>query len=366
MKKVIAILICVMLAGMVFAIEFKQDGVFRARAAIYNDLNEEDGGHLDNRLQFGLNAELHEYLNMYGKVEIGNLTWGTDGGAITTSGVNIKTFELYIDYRIESLMANVKIGQQWWSDHRGLILNDTFSGIVFTMDNCMSFKTQVGWIKANERWKNKSDDYNVFLINAQTDSPMPAGVLFMYGRDDNPAFEMSNITFMPYVTVKNDPIELDLTGFVDYQMYTSPIDSELSFGAAAKANMDLGMMQIGADILYVSEKGLTTLSPYYQNGLYIYGYGPHHDGVNLYWGNYNAPQNANFLSAVASVRMPLNDSMTAFGAFGLLIDTGMEINAGIEINLIPDLLKLSGYGAYGIHESETKNYMFGTTIKTSF
>ncbi|MDZ4181789.1 MAG: hypothetical protein U1B83_02845 [Candidatus Cloacimonadaceae bacterium] len=366
MKKVIALIISVMLVGMVFAIEFEKDGEFRTRIAIYNDAAENDGGHVDNRFQLGLGADLGQGLNMYAKFEVGDMVWGNGGGGISTTGINVETYELYIDYRLECIQANVKVGQQWWADHRGLILDDTFSGIMLTKDDLLGFKTELGWIKANERWTNNADDYNVFLINAQTESPMPLGAMLLYGRDDNAATEMSNITFMPYATLAAGPVEVDLVGFVDYQIYPSPADDLLGLGAAVKATMNLGVAEVGADVLFATENGLTTISPYYQNGLYIYGYGHHHDGVNLYWGGNYTGNTDTFLAAVLSARMPFGEKLTAFGAFGILLDTGMEVNAGVEYSVIPDLMGVSAYGAYGMHDNDTNNYLLGTSLKITF
>ena len=58
--------------------------------------------------------------------------------------------------------------------------------------------------------------------------------------------------------------------------------------------------------------------------------------------------------------------MSAFGAAGYLLDQGFEVNGGIEYKVIPNLFHVAGYGAVGMHENDTTNFAFGTTINVPF
>lgn len=369
MKKVISILIPMLLVGILGAVSFQYDGEFRARAAMYNNAVEDDGGHFDNRLQLGMQAELNPDLKLYAKFEVSEsalgIVWGNAGGAPGTRGINVKTAEAYIDYRIEAIESNLRVGQMYWKDHRGLVLDDNFSGIFITKDDLFGFKAEFAWMKAMEGARIGNDDYNVLMANLMGESPYPYGLTLMYGDNDG----ATNITAMPYITLDFDPVNLDLVAFADYQITPGGADDVLGIGGAAKATADLGMFEIGGDLLFATGDGLTTLLPYYQNGLYIYGYGPHHDGVNLYWGDDYSTANASddaFISAVGNIKAPLNDKMKAFAAGGLVVDEGIEINAGLEYNLIPDLFDMALFGAYGRHENDTNNYMLGSTLKVNF
>lgn len=369
MKKVISILIPLMLIGILGAVSFQYDGEFRARAAIYNDAAENDGGHFDNRLQLGMQANLNPDLKLYAKFEISEpslgIVWGNGGGSIGTKGINVKTSEAYIDYRIHAIESNIRVGQLYWNDHRSLVLDDNYSGIYLMKDDLFGFKAEFAWMKAMEGNPNVNDDYNVLMANLMGETPYPYGITLMYGDNDG----ATNITAMPYITVDIDPINFDLVAFADYQITPGGADDVLGIGGAAKATADLGMFEVGADLLFATGDGLTTISPYYQNGLYIYGYGPHHDGVHLYWGDDYSAANASddaFISAVGSIKAPIGKDMKAFAAGGLIVDHGIEINAGVEYGIIQDLMNLAIYGAYGMNDNDTNNYMFGSTIKVNF
>jgi len=244
-----------------------------------------------------------------------------------------------------------------------LILDDSYSGSLYTMDNLAGFQAEIGWVKALEV-DDMDDDNNYLFFNLKHPYPMPWGMYAAWGHygADNDGIDDS-FTIMPYAWLDMDPVQLDVTGFVGMH-FNSPGDDNMGFGTAVKATADLGAFNVGGDMLFATENGVRTLSPHYQNGLYIYGNGQHHDGLNLYW---NVPYDGNndtFLSLVGSVHAPLNNRISAFANAGLVLDHGFEVNGGMELQLIPDLLHLAGYAAAGFGEqSGPKNYAIGTTIK---
>lgn len=367
MKRLILILVPLMVFGALSAVPFDLGGEMRVRAALYNDTSENDGGHIDNRLTMGFDSQFHKNLAFRFAVEIGNIGWGSpNGGAIGTNGVNIETSELYLDYLIDAIDAKLKVGQQYWADNMGLIMDDNFSGILLSKEDWMGIDTELAWMKADEGFDVVDDDYNIFMAHAAMKKSIPLGMYAFYGKHNGTDF--GNITLMPYTSLDFAPIKLDVNAFLDMQM--KPGDDDMGMGAAMKAKIDLDAFEIGADLLLATENGLTTISSWYQNGLYIYGVGKHHDGVNRYWWTNNGAiyqGNTDFLmSAVANIRMPIKQDVTAFAAFGLISDTGMEVNAGFEYELIPDLLHWMGYGAYGMHDNDTNNYLLGTTMKVCF
>lgn len=364
MKKLLLILIPIVLVSMLSAVSFDISGNHRVRAAMYNDAAENAGGHIDNRLQIGFDSQFHKNLAFRVALEIGDIVWGNGGGGISTNGVNIETSELYLDYMINAIDAKVRFGQQYYADNMGLILDDFVSGLFITKEDWMGMDTEFAWIKGWEGALNNDDDYNVFMAHANFKDKLPMGIYAMYGAWGGA--DTGNFTLMPYYKLEMDPLTIDVNVFLDYQMNSDPTDDEIGLGAAAKVKADLGMLEVGGDLLLAMENGLTTISPWYQNGLYIYGIGKHHDGANLYW---NTPYEGNadmFVSAVGHVRYPFKEDMTMFAAAGYLVDTGLELNAGIEYEIIPDLLMLSGYGAFGMHDNETTNYLLGTTVKVEF
>lgn len=383
MKKLILILVPLLLVSLLAAIEFEYDGEFRTRAAIYNDQYENDGGHVDSRLRLGMATQLYPLLSLYAQLQFGDVIWGAlstypyndktgYGGGIPTS-VDISAYQMYIDYRINAIQSNVRVGQQYWADNMGLIIDDSFSGVMLNMDNLAGFKTNFGWIKAQELNLVNNDDYNYFLVNMQAAKPLPWGVFTSYGHSELNKY--STLTLMPFAEVAAGPLDLKANVFAGMH-FNNPADDEFGLGAAVKANAELGPLQVGGDLLFATENGIETLSPYYQNGLYIYGFGKHHDGLNLYWDSpYDYPNNKSVLSLVGNLSFPLCDKSKVFGAAGLVVDSGFEVNAGIEYQVIPDLMLLSGYGAYGIGAdsgsenksgSDANNYLFGTTLMVTF
>lgn len=360
MKRLLLLVLPVLLVMGLHAVDFDISGENRVRAAIYNSPTEIDGGHIDNRFNIYFDSQFNRNLSFRVAAEIGNVVWGNGGGAIST-GADIHFNELNFNYQIDAIDANIIVGQQYWMDRMGLVMDDYFSGILLQKRFGANLNTEFAWMKAMENNRYAKDDYDVFMAHAVIDSDSPVGIYAFFGKNDFSDYD--NLSIMPYISMEMGTASLDATAFLDMQMGTS---TELGFGGALKAKIDMDAFELGMDVLVATENGLTTVSPWYQNGLYIYGIGKHHDGLNLYW---NTPYEANsdlFASLVGSLKAPLNDKMSLFGAAGYLIDLGMELNAGFEYQLIPDLLNLSAYGAYGIHENETNNYMIGTSVKIDF
>ncbi len=368
MKKLIFILLALALVGLCAAIEFEFDGENRTRAAFYNDMSETDGGHVDNRAYLGMNAHLIEDLMMRVNLQFGDVNWGG-----IPAFVNVRAYELYVDYRIEAIKSNIRVGQQYWRDHMSLILDDSFSGVMLQMDDLAGFQTDLGWIKINEFNPLSKDDYNYFLVNMQTAEKIPMGFLASLAHDAG--LNYSTLTLMPNVSLQADPVSIDAAAFMGIHMIEDA-DNEFGIGAAVKANAEVGGLDLGADLLFATENGIETLSPYYMNGLYIYGIGRYHDGVNLYW-DWNGPYNFNndtFLSFVGQAGAPITEKLGFFGAAGYLLDEGFEINAGLEYDIIPDLMQLAGYAAFGWHEDigsgvkadRPANYVLGTTLYLAF
>jgi len=366
MKKTMLILSLLLMVALVSAIDFEISGEDRVRAALANDTAEEDGGWVDNRLNLGFDAQLHPDLALRLAVEIGNTVWGAGGGGITT-GESIHVTEAFLSYRIPSIDANISVGQLYWMDKMGLIMDDYFSGVLLKKDDLAGMNTEFAWMKAREGNAFQDDDYNVFMAHANYAELLPVGVYAFFGNDASADY--SNLTVYPYISMEAENMVLDMAAFLDLQMGN---DTEIGIGGAVKGSIDLDVIELGLDALIAMENGLTTISPWYQNGLYIYGIGKHHDGAQLYW---DTPYEANgdtFMSLVGNVKAPLNEQIKAFAAAGMLTDRGIEVNAGIEYELIPDLFHMAAYGAFGIHDddnsvySENSNYLFGTTLKIQF
>lgn len=364
MKITLLILVLFIVLSCLTAVTLNFDGVIRTRGAIYNDANDSTRGHIDNRLRLGINTEIAPDLKFQTRLQFGNVTWGdSNTGGGSNSAVKISGYELYLDYRIDNLAANVRFGQQHWADPMKLIIDGSFSGIMLTFEDIIGLKTEMGFIKGLEA-DSFDKENNYFLINlckAGKDKFGLLGSLYHKGNTED-----NSLTLMPYVDLNITPVQIKATAFLGAH-HNSPEDDELGYGTAIKAKADLGVLNLGADVLYSSENGIATIFPYYMNGLYIYGIGLYNDSVKLYWDTpySNKPDAA--LSAVGSISIPLMSNCNFFGAAGYLLDKGIEVNAGIARDVIPKKMKIVGYAAAGKHEvTKVTNYLAGTSVIVTF
>ncbi|MEN6444445.1 MAG: hypothetical protein ABFC98_00170 [Candidatus Cloacimonas sp.] len=365
MKKVSILISILLLVGILGAIDFNYEGELLTRGAAYNDPFKNDGGDVNTRLRIGLDSNITNGLDFRAAFQIGEIYWGDNnsGGNVGTNGVNIKTSELYLDYLMQSINSNIKVGLQYWADHRGLILDDYFAGVMLTKD-LSDMNLQVGLLKNYEGFHYQHDDYTVLLGSLTATSPVDWGVNGFIGYNDIP--DDGEVTLLPYATLEVGPATLDLTPFLCYQFING--DDNIGLGAAINAKFDLAPVELGADVLCASKNALVPYSHYYHNGLFIYGINLINDGLNLYWNDniYHNNQDA-LISAVGSFRFPVADNYTLFAAAGIVSDQGMELNGGVECKLIEDILNLDIYGAVGDNDnSDVTNYAVGTTLQLNF
>lgn len=361
MKKLVILMSVLVLFVGLGAATFDISGEGRTRAVFANDASENDGSWIDGKVNLFLGSQLHENLNIKMQAEIGDFVWG-NGGASLGTAENIKLKEAYVDYAINAIDAKIKFGLMEWGDRSGLVLDDSFAGFILSKEFGENINTEFGFIKTDEGWKYSDDDDTALMLNFGMDGNIPFGV-YAFARF-NSLTDDSNYTLMPYVALDFEPVTLDLTAFMDIQ--NDGNNTDFGMGGLVRAGLDLDMFEVTADVLLATENGLTTISPYYQNGLYIYGYGAHHDGLNLLWGEPYENNNDFFMSLVGGLKANISEKFRAFGNAGYLIDTGMELNAGVEYELIPDLFDIAGYGAFGIGDNDVNNYAIGTTLKLKF
>jgi len=364
-KKVLVLTSTLLLIGILGAIDFKYEGELLTRGAAYNNPYKNDGGDINSRLRMGFDSNITNGLDFRAAFQIGEIYWGENnsGGNVGTNGVNVKTSELYLDYLMQSINTNIKIGLQYWADHRGLVLDDYFAGVMLNTD-FEGINLQAGFLKNYEGFHYKHDDYTVLLGSLAATSPVDWGVNGFIGYNDIP--DDGEVTLLPYATIEAGPATIDVNPFLCYQFIDG--DDEIGIGASVKAGVDLTSIQLGADLLFASENALVTYSPYYQNGLFIYGINIIHDGLDLYWDSNLYDHNSDaLLSAVGSIRFPFKDKYALFAAAGIVNDLGMELNGGLECSVINNLMNLKVYGAVGNNDdSDVTNYAVGTTLQLTF
>lgn len=378
MKKILLVvlpLICVslLMASHLTPLELNSDlqimygGEIRTRGIMNNDAYENDGGWFDNRFRFDLAAKIADKVGIGWSAEIGDIVWSDFGN----QNAILETRELYLDYQMNWMDMKVRFGQQYWADHRALVLDDYYSGISADL-NLAGIPTELGFIKYDEGAVNKLDDAHVAFANFMFKTPVDWGLTAMFGQchDDNEA----DIWVIPYFMLNFEPVTLDLTAVINNQMYkvAGEEESEMGMAFAAKLGMDAGV-KLGVDFLYVTEEGINTLSPYYANGLYLFGNQLPYDGVQIS-SDYNWGEN--YMSIVGSAAYPLNEKAEIYGAVGMATvedPIGMELNVGMNYKLAEKLhfnpvlaVGQTGDRWEGVGADGNMVYMLGGLLKAEF
>lgn len=355
-------------------------GEFRTRAIMNNDVDENDGGWFDNRFRFDLAAKLADKLGVTWTTEVGDILWGGADGGFGNSNVNFETRELYLDYQMMWMDMKVRLGQQYWYDHRSLVLDDYFSGITADM-SFAGIPTELGFIKYDEGAINTLDDAHVAFANFMFKMPVDWGLTAMFGQCHYD--KEADIWIIPYFMLNFEPVMLDLTAVIDYKMFPENADgdeSEMGMALAAKADIDMGV-KLGLDFLYVAKEGINVLSPYYENGMYIFGNMLPYDGVqaaDFVWAPYTATYTGGedaYMSIVGKFGYPLNDRMDIRAAIGMAQwedPIGMEFNIGLNYKVLDKLtfnpvLAIGQVGkAWGEDRDGNMMYMLGGLLKAEF
>lgn len=382
MKKLLLVvlpLICVsfLMASHLTPMEFNDGlnlmygGELRARAIMNNDYNENDGGWFDNRLQFNIAAKLSKTTSVFWGAEVGDITW-SDFGNQTPA---LETRELYIDYTMDWMDLSIRTGQQYWYDHRALVLDDYYSGISADL-TLAGIPTELGFMKSYEGALNKLDDAHVAFANFMFPTPVDWGLTAMFAQRhaDNEA----DIWVIPYFMLNFDPVMLDLTAVINHQMYkvAGEDESDMGIAVAAKAEVDM-TAKLGLDFLYVTEEGICTLSPFYENGLYLFGNKLPYDGVQIADFIYDPYDGAGeaYMSIVGKFSYPLNEKTDIMAAVGMASwedPIGMEANVGIDYRInnflsFNPVLAVGQTGeAWGEDVDGNFVYMLGGLLKAEF
>ncbi|HHZ15586.1 MAG TPA: hypothetical protein GX398_05715 [Candidatus Cloacimonetes bacterium] len=374
MKRTLSIIFAILIVGSMFALDFDWDGEFRSRSAMYNNVNGDPGGHTDNRFRLGLNTELHPNLNLRALLEISHM-WG-DWYAPAGGNINVDAKEVYIDMMVDAIKSRARVGHQPWADHRGLVMDDTFSGVSLMHDfsEQMNFKAAFGKYLENDP-EDRHDDMQGFLFsfNHEADFSLGADAYFTWMRipmgAKNSMFKY--VSLAPYLNMRLNPIVLDATVIFQlndngYDFMENKVETETAFGVAVNVSGDMEPLEWNADLFFIGENDLFSLSNYYHNNLYLLGIGEHHDGLGLYTFATTAD---NYLALTGQAKFALTEKVKFFGAAGFVNGAGFEINGGMEYQLIPDLMGVALYGARAFMDEDATDkdpYAMGATLKLEF
>ncbi len=81
-------------------------------------------------------------------------------------------------------------------------------------------------------------------------------------------------------TIEAGPATIDVNSFYAINLLMVMMKSELGLPLKLMGILPLFNWE---RMFFASENALVTYSPYYQNGLFIYGINAIHDGLDLYW-----------------------------------------------------------------------------------
>lgn len=351
-------------------LDFTYGGEFRTRAIMNNDLAENSGGWMDNRLRMDFYAKLGEKLGFGWSPEIGyNIFTGIGNGG------GIGTRELYMDYSMDMMETELRMGRQYWCDHRSLVLDDYVAGFVANM-KLMGFDTDLGFLKIDEGATWKYNDTQAFFATVKGEAPINWGATVMYGQNHDA--ETADIWLLPYAALKAGPADVDILLAVDNHAFKDAAgedDSVMGIGLAAKAGMDLGIAKVGADLLYVTEDGINSYSSFYDNGLVLFGNNDPYLGTAIMSPPYNSGQNC--MAFALNIQYPFNDVMDFYANLGMVTlddPVGTELNFGMNYKLADNFMfcpvlavGTSGEAAEASGDGdENMVYMLGGLVKAEF
>jgi len=355
MKRLITVIALMSLLGILCALDIENSGEFRTRTkAIYDDSSESLDDYIDSRLRLNFDGTIADNLSFRAGLEIADSLWGDPW----SSPLHVKANEAYIDYHSDFLKADFTVGKQYWADHRSLVFDDFFTGARIKLDEMAGLTTDLIFMK--HPLLSQTSTWYIANVASESMLPVPFGFTGMIGNVDDK--DLESVSVMPYATAAVGPLTLDITPFADYQYRRE----EFGFGAAIKADATLDKLTLGGDLLFAAKNGLTTVSPWYMNGLYIYGLGLHHDGIDLYWSSPYEHNSKTFVSIVGKAKYAVTDRLGVFGAAGLLTKTGIEGNAGVEYQVIPDIMSLNGFAALGINDNDRTDLATGASVEVNF
>ncbi len=120
--------------GMAQAVEMNAKGVWRVNfnylknADSFNDDSEKDNFMVSQRMRTLFEFVASENLKGVLHLEIGNLTWGADGGKLNADGTNVKTKNAFLQFNVPGTAAAIKAGIQ------GFALPSTYGSHILSAD----------------------------------------------------------------------------------------------------------------------------------------------------------------------------------------------------------------------------------------
>ncbi|HAQ61561.1 TPA: hypothetical protein DCR49_06125 [Candidatus Delongbacteria bacterium] len=152
MKKLISIIILISIAAVSAQAKFGMQ--MRLRSEMQN-LNSTDADkqvydrQVDVRLRPDISYTVNDYLSVKAVFEIGDIQYGSEGGARDTDGKNLETKNIFIDIK-PTKNHTFRLGLMPYKDAHSMIVDTDLAGILW-MGQFEKYNVEFGWFAANDK-----------------------------------------------------------------------------------------------------------------------------------------------------------------------------------------------------------------------
>ena len=152
MKKFISIIILISIAAVSAQAKFGMQ--MRLRSEMQN-LNSTDADkqvydrQVDVRLRPDISYTVNDYLSVKAVFEIGDIQYGSEGGARDTDGKNLETKNIFMDVK-PTKNHTFRLGLMPYKDAHSMIVDTDLAGILW-MGQFEKYNVEFGWFAANDK-----------------------------------------------------------------------------------------------------------------------------------------------------------------------------------------------------------------------
>lgn len=237
MKRIIILMLaCTMVFGAVVsssATEFKASGTLDMAFQYLDNPDPVDARNGDyfnviQRLRTKIDIIANESLKGVYYLEVGTLTWGQDGGALGTDGVNVETKRMYLDYQLPHTKLQLRMGLQGLAlpslANNNPVLDDDVAAVVANYEFSEQYNIVAAWARAVDVGNYNPQDtptsnnkYDVFTV--------------ILGMNFEP------VTIVPYAAYASIGRNADVHSNVDAPLVYATDDRDVWWvGVSAKSN----------------------------------------------------------------------------------------------------------------------------------
>ena len=231
MKQAITILLVVILAGSVFAVDFKVNGVYTAWLQSQNEFTlNKDANYNDNyavqMLRFKVQGIANENLKLVTRFDLAQGWWGVDNALRSINrpygkygGSSLFDYkdtnflfhvdQAYVDFNIPETPLGMRVGRMWYGLGNKIILDNNFDGIQVDLKGVIGKKITLGWAKVSEGADNTNDLQVGTMDNRDAD---------LYTLNVNGGDADGNLTYDAFAMYYNDQSVKDMDAYIPNEL----------------------------------------------------------------------------------------------------------------------------------------------------